>query len=128
MIRNRQKGVSLIEVVVCLFLIGVLLAFYAAALNTVTLTRKLRYENYAYHIANKQMEALRNTSYGSLPVGGAIVDSMLTQIPSGAGNYTVSDYPGFSNVKEIVVTVTWIDGINKQVVLKTLAGQQGINP
>jgi hypothetical protein len=125
---KNQVGISLIEVVVSIFMIFVLVVFYASALNTVALNRKLRYENLAYHIANKQMETLRNTSYNSLPPNGVIVDTQLSQIPSGAGSFTVTDYPGYSGVKEIVVTVTWNDGINKQTELKTLAGLAGINP
>ncbi len=126
---KKQAGMSLIEVVICLFILFVLLASYAAALNTVALTRLQRYENLAYHIANKQMETLRGTPLASLPASGSIVDSLLSQIPSGAGSYTVSNYVGYSNVKEIVVTVTWTTkNGNKQVVLKTLAGVGGINP
>jgi Tfp pilus assembly protein PilV len=125
---RKQKGTGLIEVIVCMFMVAVLLVLYASALSTVATTRKLRYENLAYHTATKQMETLRNTAYASLPSSGTISDSLLSQIPSGAGSFTVTSYPGYSNIKEIVVTVTWNDGLAKQVVLKTLAGTGGINP
>jgi hypothetical protein len=105
-----------------------LLAFYVSALNVVALTKKLRYENLAYHVANKQMESLRNIAVASLPSSGTISDSLLSQIPSGAGNFTVANYPGFGGTKEIVVTVTWNDGISKQVVVRSVAGSGGINP
>lgn len=123
-----QAGMTLIEVVISMFMISVLLVFYISALNSVALTRKQTYRDIAYHAANKQMEVLRNTAYASLPPSGAISDSLLAQIPSGAGNYTVDAYPGFSGMKELVVTVTWNDGQAKSVVLKTLAGTGGINP
>jgi len=125
---KKQSGFTLIEGVVSLFMIAVMLVLYSAALNTLTLTRKLRYENVAYHIANKQMETLRNTVFASLPTSGTISDALLSQIPSGAGDFTTSDYGSFSNVKEIVVTVTWNDGLAREVVLQTLAGSGGINP
>ena len=127
-IRNYQSGMSLIEVVISMFMIGVLLVFYAAALNTVALSRKTRNEDLVYHVANKQMEDLRNTPFSSLAASGSISDSQLSQIPSGSGNYTVSDYPGFTGMKEMVVTVNWNDGIARQVVLKSLAGNGGLNP
>ncbi|OGE74333.1 MAG: hypothetical protein A3I07_02685 [Candidatus Doudnabacteria bacterium RIFCSPLOWO2_02_FULL_42_9] len=125
---TRQKGTSLVEVILVMFVLFVLVIFYASALNTVALTRKLRYENLAYHVANKQMETLRNTTFDTLPAGGVVVDPMLAQIPSGSGDFTVVDYPGFAGIKEITITVNWNDGVNKQIILRTLAGLEGINP
>ena len=119
----------MIEVVIAMFILVALLGFYAAALNLVALSRKQRSENLAYHVANKQMESLRATPYASLPASGSISDPLLNQIPSGAGNFVVTnDYSGYAGMKELIVTVTWNDGIPKSVVLKTLAGNGGINP
>ncbi|MBI4049544.1 MAG: type II secretion system protein [Candidatus Doudnabacteria bacterium] len=123
-----QKGISLIEVIVSMGIILVLFILYIAAQNTVVQSRKLRYENLAYHVANKQMEELRGTSFATLPLSGTISDSMLSQIPSGSGNFSVTDYSGFSGLKELVVTVSWNDGVSKQIQLKTVAGSGGINP
>ncbi len=119
---------TLIEVVISMFMLTTMVVFYAAALNTLAITKKQTYENTAYHVANKQMESLRNTSYASLSSSGTISDALLSQIPSGAGSYTVSNYSGYTGVKEIVVTVTWNDGQSKQVVLKTLTQSGGLNP
>ena len=125
---KSQNGMSLIEVIISMFMIAALLVFYTSALNLVALSKKTRKENIAYHIANKQMEDLRNTAFASLPASGTISDSMLSQIPSGSGGYTVSSYAGFSGMKEMVVTVSWNDGISRQVILKSLAGNGGLNP
>ena len=125
---SKQSGISLVEVIVSMFMLAVLLVFYVSALNIVALTRKLRYENLAYHVANKQMETLRNTAYDSLPASGSITDALLSQIPSGAGSFTTAAYPGYGGVKQIIVTVTWSDGISKEVELRTLSGTGGINP
>lgn len=123
-----QSGLSLIEVVISMFVLVTLLAFYTAALSTVSQSRKQRYEDLAYHVANKQMESLRATPYASLPPAGSISDAMLSQIPSGTGSFTINDYVGYNGIKEIVVIVAWTDGVAKSVVLKTLAGSGGINP
>lgn len=125
---KSENGMSLIEVVVSMFMITVLFIFYAAALNTVALTKKNTFENIAYHIANKQMEALRGTPYASLPASGTISDALLAQIPSGSGNFTVGNYSGYSGMKEIIVTVSWNDQTARQVVLRSLAGSGGLNP
>ena len=119
---------SLVEVVVSLFVLLVLVVFYASALNSVAQTRKLRNENVAYHIANKEMEILRDTAFASLPASGSIVDTMLSQIPSSNGSFTTANYQSYTGIKELVVTVSWNDGIARSVVLKTLAGNGGINP
>ncbi|MBI4363660.1 MAG: prepilin-type N-terminal cleavage/methylation domain-containing protein [Candidatus Doudnabacteria bacterium] len=127
-IPHSQKGMSLIEVIVSMFMLAVLLTLYAGALNTVAQTKKLKYENLAYHAASKKMEELRATTFASLPPSGTISDPMLSQIPSGSGSFTVFDYGPYSGIKEIIVTVSWNDGKAKSVVLKTLAGSGGINP
>lgn len=123
-----QAGMSLIEVIVTMFMISVLLVLYVAALNTVAITKKLKYENLAYHVASKKMEELRSITIASLPASGAISDSMLSQIPTGSGSFTVVDHAGFAGLKEITVTVIWNDGASKQYQLKSLAGEGGINP
>ena len=125
---KSQLGMSLIEILISLFIIGVLITLYAASMNVVALTKKLKNENLAYHVASKQIEELRSVAFAALPANGAILDPMLAQIPQGAGDFTVVDHPGFSGLKEITVTVTWNDGAGKQVQVKTLAGLGGINP
>jgi prepilin-type N-terminal cleavage/methylation domain-containing protein len=125
---RQQSGMSLIEVIISMGMLAVLLILYASALNIVAHTKKLRYENLAYHVASKQMEELRSTAFASLPASGTISDAMLLQIPSGSGNYMTADYAPYSGMKEITVTVNWNDGKAKQLVLKTLAGTGGINP
>lgn len=117
------------EVIISMAALIALFALYTAALNTMTATKKLRYQNVAYHVANKKMEELRGTSFASLPGSGSISDTMLGQIPTGSGSFAVADYAGFTGLKEITVTVTWTEGgLAKQVQLKTLAGAGGINP
>ena len=124
-----QCGLSLIEVLISMGMLLALFALYTAALNTMTATKSLRYENLAYHAANKKMEELRGTAFSSLPSSGTISDSMLSQIPSGAGTFTIADYPSYNGLKEITVIVTWTErNIGKQFQLKTLAGSGGINP
>jgi len=125
---NLQSGMSFIEVIVVLFIIIVLFDISLIEANALSIMKKQRYENIAYHIANKQMEDLRATTFTSLPGSGTILDPLLSQIPSGSGNFTVNDYSGYSGIKELITTVTWNDGIPKSVVIKTLAGNGGINP
>ena len=123
-----QSGMSLIEIIVSIFIILVIFNLCLMEINALTISKKQRHENIAYHIANKKMEDLRATPFASLPSSGTISDLQLTQIPSGSGNFTVNNYTGYTGVKELVVTVNWSDGNSKSVVIKTLAGNGGINP
>src|SRR3989344_3060376 len=91
---------SFIEVIVVLFIVIVLFDISLMEVNALSIMRKQRYENVAYHIANKEMEGLRATAFASLPSSGTISDPLLSQIPSGSGNFTVSDYSGYSGLKE----------------------------
>jgi len=126
--QNFKSGFTLIEVIIAMFMLTALIVFYASALNLVALSRRVRVEDLAYHVANKEMETLRDTALASLPASGTISDPMLGQLPSGMGTFTVTNYPGYSGMKEIVVTVTWTDSSTKTVELRTLAGTGGINP
>lgn len=120
---------TLIEIVVSMFLIFVLFVLYLAAINTVALVKKTSYSDIAYHIANKQMESLREVAYTSLTntASTPISDPQFSEIPSGAGIYSVSDYASMPGVKEIVVIVTWNDGASKSLSIRSLAGSGGIN-
>lgn len=126
--KKSQSGLSLIEVIISMGILLALFALYVAALNTLTATKHLRFENLAYHVANKKMEELRGTAFASLPSSGTISDAQLAEIPSGTGSFTIANYAGYSGMKEMTVTVTWTERVAKSVVIKTLVGTGGINP
>lgn len=123
----HQRGSSLVEVLVVLFLVSILFELLFMEAQALAISHKQRYEDIAYHVANKEMETLRNTSVSTLPSSGTIPDAQLSQIPSGSGNFTVADYTGYSGLKQITITVTWNDGANKSVSLQTLVGTGGLN-
>ena len=125
--KSIQAGMSLVEIIISMFLILILFSLLIMEFGTLSISRGQRYENIAYHVANKQMESLRSTSFSSLPSSGTISDSLLEQIPSGSGSFNVNDYPDYTGLKELVVTVTWSDGTSKSVVLTTIAGNGGLN-
>lgn len=126
----RRSGFSLIEVIIALFVMSAAILLYAGSYATVRLTRGVRDETQAYRIAARQIEILRSTSFAALPPGGAITDSNLAALPSGSGNFTVTDYPGtVSKLKTAIVTVSWTrDGTARIVNLQTLISETGFNP
>ncbi len=125
--KQRQSGMSLIEVLVSIAMIGGLIVLYAAAFNVAALTKKMRNENLAYHIASKKMEELRQTPYASLPSSSPFSDTELSSLPSSSANFSVGNFGTYTGMKELVVTVNWNDGLPRSVVIRSLAGTGGIN-
>jgi len=127
-INNKfEAGFSLVEIIVSISVILVIFSLLILEIDALSISKKQRYEYIASQIANNQIETLRATSYDSLPSSGTISDSQLSQLPSGAGSFTVSDYPDYTNLKQLSVTVTWNDGASKSFVITSLVGGQGIN-
>ena len=135
--KKNQAGLSLIEVLISMLLISVLFVLFQSALNSVILVRQTSKEDLAYHVASKEMEALRGVSYASLTNANSVtctsdpgdpISQMLGQIQGSCVYSVTSDYGGMSGVKQITVTVSWTDRILKQVTVQTLAGSGGINP
>lgn len=124
----KQQGFSLIEIIVTMFLVLVIFTLTLIEMNALTIVGKQRNESIAYYVAIKQMEQLRATEFDDLPDSGTISNPLLGEIPSGSGSFSVSDYSGYTDLKEIIVTVNWNDGTGKSAVVRTLAGNGGINP
>lgn len=125
----QQKGFTLIEIIVTISVVLVAFGLCALEFTALQISRKQRYEDIAYQIATREMEDLRGTPFASLPANGttSFADSSLSQIPSGADSLVIADYPGYTGVKQITVTVSWLDGTTKSVVLQTLAQANGLN-
>ncbi|MBX4187757.1 MAG: type II secretion system GspH family protein [Candidatus Doudnabacteria bacterium] len=125
---KRQLGMTLIELVVSMAMIGSLVVLYSSLFNVIIVTKNMKRENLAYHIANQKMEELRATPYLSLPPSATFTNTNLSQLPQSSANFTVTNYSTYSGMKEFVVTVNWNDGTAKNVTIKSLAGTGGINP
>lgn len=123
--RARQKGFTLLEVIVSIAVIAGLFMLYTAAINNVFLSRTIKQKDVALRIASHKMEELRAGGYDSLPASGSFSDSNLSSLPSGTGSMTISDYN--TSTKQVQVTVSFEDfaGNNQSVSLSTLIIQSG---
>ncbi|MCL5667146.1 MAG: prepilin-type N-terminal cleavage/methylation domain-containing protein [Patescibacteria group bacterium] len=124
--RRRQKGYTIIEVVISLFIIGAVLVIYAAASNSIVLNRSVKYQELAHYIAVSELEDLQAAPFSSIPSSGPFSHSLLGQLPQGSANLEVSDYS--AKVKQVKVTVGWQEpGRNAHnVALTTLMVEGGI--
>lgn len=126
-IKETQKGFLIIEVVISVFIVGVMLLVYAAASNTMALNRTAKNQQLAYRIANNEMERLRSLSYASLPASGTFTDTLLSTLPSSTAIRTVADYN--ASTKQVTTVVTWRDpgsSVTRNVTLTTLINQYGL--
>ena len=124
--RDRIRGFSLLEVVIAVFLIGIIFVMYTAAVKNVSLNRNAKDQEIALRIADTKMEALRNAGYANLPASGSFSDPQMNTIPSGVGAMAVSDFN--AKTKQVTVTVSWSEpsiGSSRSVVLSTLITSMG---
>lgn len=124
---TSQKGFTIIEIVITLFMIGVTLVLFQATANSVVLNKYGRYREIALRIADNQMQTIRTTAFASIPPSGNFVDSGLASIPNGLGTLTVTDVS--STLKIVTVTVTWTKpGVpgNQMVELETYVYSGGL--
>jgi prepilin-type N-terminal cleavage/methylation domain-containing protein len=123
---KKEAGFSIVEVVIALFILGIVMLVYASASNTLVLNRIAKHQQLAYRIAASELESLRSGGYGSLPASGSFSDSLLSNLPSGVGSLAVSTYD--PKTKQVVVTVTWTESSrpSQAVVLTTLVAEGGL--
>ena len=123
---KKQTGFSLIEVVVTLFIIGVIFVIYQAALNGIFLTRNAKDQEIALRVATHKVEELRSLGYFSLPASGSFTDSQLSSLLQSSASMAISDYN--LKTKQITVTVSWKEtntNVPHSLQLNTLISQDG---
>ncbi len=125
--KTAKKGFALVEIVVCLFMIGITLLVYSAASNTMTLSQHSKYQEVALKIASSKIEKLRQTSFASLPASGTFTDTLLNTLQSGTATLTMTDLN--SKTKQATVVVSWTEhgsSATRTVRLDTIITQGGL--
>lgn len=122
---RTAAGFTLIEVLITIFVVGVLVALYGVGVMTTSLTREAAHQDIALHAASQQLESLRMGGYAALPASGSFSNTQITQLPSGSGAMTVSALN--AKTKQVVVTVSWQEGSrgSRSVSLSTYITETG---
>lgn len=134
----NQKGVSLVESLLVVVMVGLVVFLLANLPNAINLIGKSRHLSLAREIATKQIEDKREISYANLTNDNpadppAIVDPRLSLLPVSSGTVLVEDCDAQictndEHVKQITVTVNWKDNGKQQIVtLKTFIAEGGLN-
>jgi len=101
------RGFTLIEVLVSIFIIGIIILLSTAIVRVAPLTRHTKYQDIATKIATNEIELLRAAGYDAVPASGVFTDSVLSTIPSGSGTLTVTTFN--TNTKQVTATVSWTE-------------------
>lgn len=123
---NSKSGFSLLEVIVTLFIIGLVLVLYQASLGKIKLIQYAKNQEIALRVANNKIEELRAGGYSALPASGSFSDSQLNSLSNSSANMTITDYN--ADTKRVLITIQWQESISsslKNISLATLITKTG---
>lgn len=130
----NEKGISLVESLLVVVILGVIVLLMANIPNSLMLISKSKHLSLAREIAVKQIEDKRAISYANLTNDSSqVIDSRLSLLPQGVGTVEVEDCDSAictngERVKQVTVTLNWQDNNKTQEIsLKTMIGEGGIN-
>ncbi len=129
----RQRGISLVELLVVVVIIGFSVLLIANIPNSINLIGEAKDESLAREIAVKQIEDERNIQYINLANGTqSVSDARLRLLAGGSGTILIEDCSSSvctngESVKQVTVTINWKKIKAHSVVIKTLIGQGGVS-
>lgn len=112
------------EVVVSIFILGLMLVFYQSSFGTMRLAQMQKDKDIALRVVNQKMEALRAGGYGSLGASGSFSDTQLDSLQSASASTTITTYN--ASIKQVTVGVSWVESGSTQYLSETtLISQSG---
>lgn len=127
--KNPQKGFSLIEVLIAIFILGIvsvtLISVFIYGFNVVFKTRQV---SMATQIAQEEVELVRNMNYDDiLLLGSTYTHDSLSELVNGAGALSIESGPG-DDIKKLTVSVTWdYQGTIMRKDVVTFITREGVN-
>lgn len=128
-----SAGFSLVEIIVGIFLVGLIVLVIGNLPNAIKLVSSSQSELILREVAAKKMEDIRLAGYDSLANGTTtIVDSRMNKLDGVSGHTVISDCPqnictGGQQIKQVKITITWNEeGEPKTYQLVTLVGKDGL--
>ncbi len=129
----NRKGFSLMEVIVAVFVVGLIVLVVNNIPGAVKLITSSQTESKVREVAAKKIEDVRLTGYDNLANGTtAINDPRLLKLPNVSAFTVTSDCPanicpGGELAKEVKVTISWTENNGpKTYQLVTIVGKGGL--
>lgn len=130
---REQKGFSLVEIIIGIFIVGLIVIVIGNLPNAINLVTSSQYDSIVREVAAKKMEDVRLTGYDSLVNGTTPINDSRLGSFSGASGFTVVSncQPSVCGanqlVKEVKITISWSEkGEPKTYQLVTLVGKDGL--
>jgi prepilin-type N-terminal cleavage/methylation domain-containing protein len=123
MAHRSERGFTLLEVVVTIFIVSLLVYACTSIASTLTLARSAEYQSIAARIAATKLDTLRTLGYAALPGSGAFSSNELSALPQSSGSITVSAIN--AKTKQVTATVSWNDKSARSVSVTTLITETG---
>jgi len=129
MIKNRQAGFTIVELVVTIAVVGVATAGLSSLfVSTQAIQRKTTYVDTATRAAQREIEDLRNDNYSSLTPGQTIdfTAQLPATLPRGSTGTVQVSQPA-TDLRRVDVTVSFTSGgSQRNITLSSLIGVIGI--
>ncbi len=130
---SSQSGISLLEVLVSLMMLGFILFIVVNLPQATRLIGSSRHESIAKDIVVQQVERLRSQSYDNLALGSSTIsDNRLSTLPAASSSIVISNCPNTictngEQTKMVEVKVSWQEESKvKQVDVITLISKGGL--
>lgn len=129
---KRQKGFTLVEVMMTVFLAVTTVAAVGASLGSgAWMATDNRSRLYAISALREEMEVIRNTSYDTVVGWGAsssFTNAQLTKLQNGSGTIAVGSSFG-NDIKKITLSVAWStrNGATRTQSMTTYFCRKGLN-
>ena len=124
--KKNKSGFSVLEVLVTVFIIGLVLVLYQQSLGKMRLVGYADDQETAMRVANNKIEELRSGGYAALPPSGSFSDSQLNTLANSSANMAITDFN--ASTKKVVITIQWRQSASapmRNVSLTTLITKTG---
>lgn len=132
---HKNKGFSLVEVIIGVFIVGLIVLVLSNIPNAINLVTISQSESKVREVAAEKIENLRLLGYTGLANGTtSFYDSKLSGLTNVSGNVLISDCstepalcPNAELAKKVAVTITWDENTEpKRFSVTTLISQGGL--
>lgn len=131
---EKTQGVSTIEMLIVIAIVGFLVILIASIPNSIALVGRARHQSMVREIINKEVEDIRDIGYINLANGTQPVnDSRLSSLPQGEGQTIIEDCDvtictQSEDVKKVTIKISWKEqGKLREESVTTLISDGGLN-